>query len=245
MFNVGDKVCLAIDNSVVGVVISVIPSAGAATRYQVFHDATNMAIYFENQLKLITDSHGSKKLSLHDFLGAYATQKLRINSASTMFALNSGNIKFIPFQFRPLARMLNAERPRILIADEVGVGKTIETGIILKEFEKRDSVKSAIIICPKDLTSKWRREMKTRFDEAFEVLTSDRLSYCFDEMEMEGAWPYECRKCIVGLEMLRREENIARLELMEDLASFDMLIVDEAHHVINRNSKSHQIVEYF
>ena len=66
MFNVGDKVCLAIDNSVVGVVISVIPSAGAATRYQVFHDATNMAIYFENQLKLITDSHGSKKLSLHD-----------------------------------------------------------------------------------------------------------------------------------------------------------------------------------
>ena len=82
---------------------------------------------------------------LQDFLGVYAAQKLRINSASTMFALNSGNIKFIPFQFRPLARMLNAEHPRILIADEVGVGKTIETGIILKEFEKRDSVKSAII----------------------------------------------------------------------------------------------------
>ncbi len=66
-----------------------------------------------------------------------------------------------------------------------------------------------------------------------------------DELEMEGAWPYECRKCIVGLEMLRKEENITRLELMEDLASSDMLIVDEAHHVINRNSKSHQIVEYF
>lgn len=245
MFNIGDKVCLAIDNSVVGVVISVIPSTEAVTRYQVFHDATNMAIYYENQLLLVTDSHGSRKLSLQDFLGVYAAQKLRINSASTMFALNSGNIKFIPFQFRPLARMLNSEYPRILIADEVGVGKTIETGIILKEFEKRDSVKSAIIICPKDLTSKWRREMKTRFDEAFEVLTSDRLSYCFDELEMEGAWPYECRKCIVGLEMLRREENITRLELMEDLASFDMLIVDEAHHVINRNSKSHQIVEYF
>lgn len=119
MFNIGDKVCLAIDNSVVGVVISVIPSTEAVTRYQVFHDATNMAIYFENQLLLVTNSHGSKRLSLQDFLGVYAAQKLRINSASTMFTLNSGNIKFIPFQFRPLARMLNAEHPRILIADEV------------------------------------------------------------------------------------------------------------------------------
>lgn len=170
---------------------------------------------------------------------------MKINSSTTMFALNSGNIKFIPFQFRPLARILNAEHPRILIADEVGVGKTIETGIILKEFEKRNSVKSVIIICPKDLTSKWRQEMKTRFDEAFEVLSSERLNYCFSEFEMEGSWPFECRKCIVGLEMLRRKENIARLEIMDDTVSFDMLIVDEAHHVINKNSKSHQIIEYF
>jgi len=87
--------------------------------------------------------------------------------------------------------------------------------------------------------------MKSRFDEAFEVLTSERLSYCLDELEMEGIWPYECQKCIVGLEMLRREENITRLNSIEDLASFDMLVVDEAHHVINRSSKSHQIIEYF
>lgn len=245
MFNVGDKVCLAIDNERVGIVVSVIP-AEAATRYMVFHDADNTAVYFENQLHPVAaDSHKSKKLSLQNFLGAYAAQKLRINSSSTMFALNAGNIKFIPFQFRPLARMLNAEYPRILIADEVGVGKTIETGIILKEFEKRESVDSAIVICPKDLTFKWRSEMKMRFDEAFEVLTSERLSYCLDELEMEGKWPNECKKCIVGLELLRRGENIDRLNLIEDLASFGMLIVDEAHHVINPNSKSHKIVEYF
>lgn len=244
MFKVGDKVCLAIDSGTVGIVTAVIPSAEATTRYRVFHDAANMAVYFENQLLPITDSHESRTLSLQDFLSMYAAQKMRINSPSTMFALNAGNIKFIPFQFRPLARILNAEHPRILIADEVGVGKTIETGIILKEFEKRDSVKSAIIICPKDLTSKWRREMKTRFDEAFEVLSSERLNYCLGELKKEG-WPNECKKCIIGLEMLRREENIALLERMEYPASFDMLIVDEAHHVINRTSNSHRIVEYF
>ena len=78
MFNIGDKVCLAIDSSIVGVVISIIPSTESVTRYQVFHDATNMAIYFENQLVHVTDTHGSKKLSLQDFLGEYAAQKLRI-----------------------------------------------------------------------------------------------------------------------------------------------------------------------
>lgn len=245
MFKIGDKVCLAIDRNTVGIIITVFPSNEASNRYQVFHDAANIATYFENQLLPILDNITSEMTPFADFLGKYAAQKMKINSSATMFALNAGKIKFIPFQFRPLARILNAEHPRILIADEVGVGKTIETGIILKEFEKRDSVKSAIIICPKDLTSKWRREMKSRFDEAFEVLSSDRLSYCLDELEMEGVWPYECRKCIVGLEMLRREENIARFESIEDLASFDMLVVDEAHHVINRNSKSHQIIEYF
>lgn len=245
MYNVGDKVCLVINNQMVGVIISVLPSTNSIGRYQVFHDANNISTYFENQLQLVSENTLSEMTALPEFLGKYASQKMRVNSTSTMFALNAGNIKFIPFQFRPLTRILNAERPRILIADEVGVGKTIETGIILKEFEKRDSVKSAIIICPKDLTSKWRREMKSRFDEAFEVLTSERLSYCMDELEMEGSWPYECRKCIVGLEMLRQEGNINRLDAIQDLASFDMLVVDEAHHVINRNSKSHQIVEYF
>ena len=245
MYKIGDKVCLAINRNTVGVVISVLSITDDTVRYQVFHDATNIATYFENQLLPIIDENRAEMTSLQDFWSIYGMKKLKTKSASTMFALNAGQIKFIPFQFRPLRRILNAERPRILIADEVGVGKTIETGIILKEFEKRDSVKSAIIICPKDLTSKWRREMKSKFDEAFEVITSERLSYCLDELEMEGVWPYECRKCIIGLEMLRREENIMRLEAIEDLASFDMLIVDEVHHVINRSSKSHQIIEYF
>ncbi len=245
MFNIGDRVCLIINKSLIGIVVSVLPSTDSIARYQVFHDSNNIEVYYENQLLLATEINGCQELSLLDFLGAYASRKIKNNSSSTMFALNSGKIKFIPFQFRPLAKIISAEYPRILIADEVGVGKTIETGIILKEFEKRDSVKSAIIICPKDLTFKWRREMKSRFDESFEILSSDRLSYCLNELEMEGTWPYECRKCIIGLELLRREQNITRLEHMEDLASFDMLIVDEAHHVINQNSKSHQIVEYF
>lgn len=244
MFSVGDKVCLSVDKDSIGIVVSVLPPAGEIQQYQVFHNASNTAIYIENQLEAITTTDNPSMVSCADFKGLYAAQKMRMNASDSLFSLNSGKIKFIPFQFRPLSRILNAERPRILIADEVGVGKTIETGIIIKEFEKRDSVKSIIIICPKDLTSKWRHEMKYRFDEAFEVLSSERLRYCLDELEMEG-WPSECGKCIISLEMLRREENINRLEAMEYTASFDMLILDEAHHVINANSNSHRVIEYF
>ena len=245
MFSIGDKVCLTIDRNIIGVVTQVVTSHGAPSQYKVFHDASNISTYFENQLQPITDTELSTETALSKFCGLYAARKMSINSPSTIFALNEGKIKFIPFQFRPLAKILKAERPRLLIADEVGVGKTIETGIILKEFERRNSAKSIIIICPKDLTSKWRLEMKSKFDEAFEVLSSDRLNYCLNELEMEGVWPYECRKCIIGLELLRRDENISRLKAIEDFASFDMLIVDEAHHVINQNSNSYQIAEYF
>ena len=143
-----------------------------------------------------------------------------------------------------LTKIIKADRPRILIADEVGVGKTIETGIIIKEFEKRENIRNILIVCPKELTYKWRREMRERFDEPFEILSSDRLEHCFRELELEGVWPFECRKSIIGLEMLRREENLNRFIKLEDAPNFNMLIVDEAHHIINPNSKSHQVIEY-
>ncbi len=244
MFSIGDKVCLKIDRTKIGAVIAITPVGDKTYQYQVFHNGDEIEFYYEEQLSLIVETP-LIETPFYDFLGLYSSFRMQLDTTSTFFTLNSGKIKFIPFQFRPLARILNAERPRLLIADEVGVGKTIEAGLILKEFEKRDAVQSAIIICPKELTSKWRNEMKIRFDESFEVLTSDRLQYCIRELELEGMWPVECSKCIVGLELFRRKEIIDRLESVEDPARFDMLIVDEAHHVINPTGNSHKIVEYF
>lgn len=238
MFSVGDKVCLKIDRSKIGIVTSVNPVGNTTCQYIVFHNVDETGTYYEEQLLLINEETVAET-TFHDFLGAYAAFKMKLDSTTTIFSLNTGNIKFIPFQFRPLARILNAERPRLLIADEVGVGKTIETGLILKEFEKRDMVQSVLIICPKELTGKWRSEMKMRFDETFEILSSDRLQYCFNELEMDGYWPEECSKCIISLETFRRKEIIDQLESIEDLARFDMLIVDEAHHIINPSSNSH------
>src|SRR5207249_4347655 len=105
-------------------------------------------------------------------------------------------IQFIPFQFKPLLRLLRSDRPRLLIADDVGVGKTIEAGLILKELTTRQRLDRVLVMCPKALTVKWRAEMR-RFDEDFRVLDAGSLRYCLDEVALEGAWPSEYPRTIV------------------------------------------------
>ena len=87
--------------------------------------------------------------------------------------------------------------------------------------------------------------MKYKFDETFQILDSGNLKYCINEMNLEGVWPSEFRKCIVGLELLRRDEYIDAFIKLDDNPAFDMIVVDEAHHISNPLSKSHAIIEYF
>ena len=242
MFNFGDEVRVKI-NGKTGVVMGVV-DLGYTKQYTVFHGPNNKPTYYEEQLEL-NIVNNSMIIDTDDFIKLYAYNKLNKNSASALFSLNSGKIKFIPFQFRPLNKILNSDYPRLLIADEVGVGKTIETGLIIKEFQRRDNAETIVIICPKDLTLKWQREMRNRFDEHFEILDSARLQYCLKELSIDGYWPMSMSKCIVNLEMIRSEKNIEALINNEEELSFDMLIVDEAHHVINTASNSHRVVEFF
>ena len=235
MFNVGDKVRLVIDKSKGGMIMQVLPAINGINRYKVFHgpDFSDTGDYYEDQLEKINENSNVEILSKKDFIAYYTAKKMEQKSKDSIFALNAGKIKFIPFQFRPLTKILKAERPRLLIADDVGVGKTIETGLIIKEFEKRDNISKILIICPKELTYKWRAEMKSKFDENFVILTSETLKYCLSELDFEGEWPIEYSKCIIGLEMLRRQENIDKLESIDVSPNFNMLVVDEAHHQFN------------
>lgn len=244
-YAVGERVRLAIDSNVEGVVITVLPPVGGMERYMVFHGAGNTGEYYADQLAPYEgDASEGAFEDAGDFLPLYAARKLTLPSYSSLFSLNAGKIKFIPYQFRPLKKIVKADRPRLLIADEVGVGKTIEAGIIMKEFERRENIESILIVCPKELAPKWQREMRSRFDEPFAILDGADLEYCIRETELEGEWPYQYSKCIAGLEMIRREETCAKLMGMEDGLRFDMLVLDEAHHAVNTASNSYAIVEY-
>ncbi len=106
--------------------------------------------------------------------------------------LYAARVQHIPFQFKPLLRLLRADQPRLLIADEVGVGKTIAAGLILKELQTRQRLDSVLIVCPKALVPKWRAEMR-RFDEDFRPLAVNELRYCLDEAHLDGTWPAQDR----------------------------------------------------
>ena len=96
--------------------------------------------------------------------------------------MNSARIDFVPYQFRPALKLIHADEPRILIADSVGVGKTIEAGLIIKELQARNELENIMIICPKPLVTerKWETEMK-RFDEDFIPLTGPELRQVIPE----------------------------------------------------------------
>jgi superfamily II DNA or RNA helicase len=179
---------------------------------------------------------------------------LRLPTDEQLGSVGAARIDFNPFQYRPVLRLLRADQPRLLIADDVGVGKTIEAGLILKELVFRRPLDRVLIACPKSLTSKWHLEMRNKFDEQFRVLDSDTLKHCLQETQLDGVWPEEFRRCIVHYEVLRldrylhgrdtRRGRAAGLRELDPPPYFDLVIADEAHHLRNPASNVHRAAEF-
>ncbi len=252
-FIMGQLVCLRVDPSIIGSVIEILSPTGGRSRYRVFHSPTQISEYYEEQLVAVetepklTDLSQTlaegKWLDVNSFRAQLTAARLAHPQIDNLYALKAARIQFIPFQFKPLLRLLRADQPRLLIADEVGVGKTIEAGLILRELQTRQrlgNTDNVLIVCPKALVSKWKREME-RFDEKFVPLTSGTLSYCLEETHSDGAWPSEHSRAIVHLELLRMDKYRGRLDRLEPRPRFGLIIVDEAHHLRNIGTSSHEL----
>ena len=255
MFLKGNLVALRSDPEKVMPVLEVIPGFGEC-RYRVFQDS-NVTIYYESQLQAVGGVTDARKTLTSSEVHAYLTSvQLLSPSTSNLLSLRSGRIQFIPYQYRPVLKMIRSDRPRLLIADEVGVGKTIEAGLIIKELQARMDLSSVLIICPRALVAerKWDLEMK-RFDERFTALDGERLRHCLQETYLEGEWPEEYAKAILpfslfdhrllhGFQESARRKNQSLLSL-DPPPKFDLVIVDEAHHLRNPDTYLHQGVRYF
>ncbi len=154
----------------------------------------------------------------------------------TLFSFRATRTLFRPYQFRPVIRMLESGKSRILIADEVGLGKTIEAGLVWTELEARKSADRVLVVCPASLVAKWRREMEDRF--GFQLIElSGAAASDFEQRARENRLPRRFAY-IVSLERLRMWES------MEELASLagplSLVIVDEAHNMRNVSTASHQ-----
>ncbi len=154
----------------------------------------------------------------------------------------TANVVPLPHQLAALRRAIAAEHPRLLLADEVGLGKTIEAGLMMRELKLRGRVRRTLVVAPTGLTGQWRDELLTHFGESFHILTpadfpalrrqggDDNLWRRFPQVicSLDAVKPMEGRR---GW----NAEQVARYnaERLDDLANagWDLVIFDEAHRL--------------
>lgn len=250
-FQLGDVVALRMSPSRHGAVIEVRPQS-PQNQYTVLVDGRKES-YYESQLERVADDSVAepRPVSLDEFYARLSALELHEPGLDSLYSLQSGRIDFVPYQFRPVLKFIRAERPRLLIADEVGVGKTIETGLIIRELQARRELQTIMIVCSKALVAehKWQQEMR-RFDEEFVALDGPNLRYCITETDREGEWPRRFPRVIVPYSLFSEElltgnhlegrQQRPGLMSLEPPPRFDLLIVDEAHNARNPETNLYQ-----
>ena len=145
-----------------------------------------------------------------------------------------------PYQLEPLRRALESPRTNLLLADDVGLGKTIEAGLVIQELLLRHRARSVVVVCPPSLSLKWQDEMREKFGLDFVIVDSATMAQTRRTHGL-AANPFRLfPRVIVSMAWLPgvRAQRLLR-DVLADTAktnsarryAFDVLVVDEAHHV--------------
>ena len=140
------------------------------------------------------------------------------------------NIQSFWYQEETVRKVLKTFRGRAMLADEVGLGKTIEAGMVLKEYIERGMVKTVLILTPTPLVSQWREELQVKIDLDF-VSTDDR------GVKLDDAF-WSSPFVLASINQAKSKKNFSKVTERE----YDMVIVDEAHHLKNRNTLNWKLV---
>lgn len=174
---------------------------------------------------------------IRHFVFALTLHRLRRPPTRIAYSFATSRTQFYPHQFKPLLKFLDHPGKRLLIADDVGLGKTIEAGYILRELEAHQVVERVLILVPARLAPKWKRELQSRFEESFDIVKRADLMKMMNRLRQgREAEPF---RWIVSYESARPEE--ARIALDETQPPIDVLVADEAHRMRNSESLQHKL----
>lgn len=243
MFNIGDFVFDTTTGANVQVMERI--ELWGYTSYKVFNPA-NGSVYkaTSEQLKM-----GGNEAQLDENYLRYVTLLSKIKnetSAGVLSSLSSGIIP-LPHQLHVLDRALETRSIRYILADEVGLGKTIEAGMIIKELKTRGLIERILVVCPTGLVSQWSVEMQEKFHEKFQVILPsdfDTIRRLTDNEDVYGQFdqvisPMDSIKPLekhAGWSDERVEKyNQERIEAIIN-SGWDLIIIDEAHRVAGSSS---------
>ncbi len=145
------------------------------------------------------------------------------------------------FQLDPLIRAIDMARANLLIADDVGLGKTIEAGLVIQELLLRHRARSVFIVCPASLQEKWRVEMLEKFGLEFKIVNTDYVKDLRRERGIHANPWASFPRLIASMDWMKTGEGLRLLrEILPVHASyprkFDILVVDEVHNVVPAGS---------
>lgn len=113
-------------------------------------------------------------------------EKLRGLLTDVFYSMKTSEIDFYPHQFKPVLRFIESPTNRLLIADEVGLGKTIESGLIWTEWQARQKARRLLVVCTPTLCPKWARELQDRFQLPAEYADAAKLVELMDRFDRQG-----------------------------------------------------------
>ena len=238
MISVGDFVFDTIEKANVQVLEKI--EAWGYISYKVFNPATGR-VYKANEEQL--SSSGNTMQYDENYL-RYVTllSKIKNETAGGFLSSLASGIIPLPHQLHVLNRAMETNNIRYILADEVGLGKTIEAGMIIRELKSRGLVSRILVVCPTGLVTQWASEMQEKFHEKFQVILPsdyDTIRRLTDNDDVYGQFdqvisPMDSIKPIekhVGWSEEKVEKyNEERIYSIIN-SGWDLIIIDEAHRV--------------
>lgn len=238
MLNTGDFVFDTIEKANVQVLEKI--EAWGYVSYRVFNPATGR-VYKANEEQL--SSTGSTMQYDENYL-RYVTllSKIKNETAGGFLSSLASGIIPLPHQLHVLNRAMETNNIRYILADEVGLGKTIEAGMIIRELKSRGLVSRILVVCPTGLVTQWASEMQEKFHEKFQVILPsdyDTIRRLTDNDDVYGQFdqvisPMDSIKPIekhAGWSEEKVEKyNEERIYAIIN-SGWDLIIIDEAHRV--------------
>ena len=153
----------------------------------------------------------------------------QVPGAGTLLAAAPGRVALEPYQLVPMLRALELPRPRLLLADGVGLGKTIEAGIATELIARRRAHRILVVAPAGPLLRQWEQELRLRFDLRFRVIADAAALEAERRARELGGNPFDAVPlCLTALDFAKQERVLQELER----TAWDLVIIDEAHHCV-------------
>ncbi|SOD73491.1 SNF2 domain-containing protein [Jatrophihabitans sp. GAS493] len=160
------------------------------------------------------------------YLAVTARRYENEQATNDLVSLGESRVDLKPHQVSVVHRVVTSYPHRYLLCDEVGLGKTIEAGMVLKELRARGTAVRCLVVSPPNLIRQWQFELKSKFNETFSIINSQTVKYLRETQRYEGN-PFDAYESVIVSSAWITGPEWAKLATQSD---WDMVVVDEAHH---------------